>query len=118
MDKKEITKFIGQHGLWKSRLRQAIDHGESPSDAASVGRNDDCEFGKWLKELPAQERTSQHFRTVNTLHTEFHKEAARVLELAAVGKKADANKAIEMGGPFASASSKLTQEMTAWMNSL
>ena len=116
MEKQEITKFIGQHGLWKSRLRQAIDNGKSSHDAASVRRDDQCDFGKWLKELPSQERTSQHFRTVSGLHAEFHREAARVLELVAVGKKAEADKAVAMGGSFASASSKLTQEMTAWMN--
>jgi hypothetical protein len=41
-----------------------------------------------------------------------------VLELVAVGKKAEADKAVAMGGSFASASSKLTQEMTAWMNTV
>jgi hypothetical protein len=118
MDKQDITKFIGQHGLWKSRLRQAIDSGNSSHDAARVRRDDDCDFGKWLKGLPAQERTSQHFRTASSLHSEFHREAARVLELVAVGKKAEADKAIAIGGSFATASSKLTQEMTAWMNGL
>jgi len=118
MEKQDITKYIGQHGLWKGRLRQAIDSGKSSQDAASVRRDDRCDFGKWLKELPAQDRDSKHFRAVSSLHNEFHQEAARVLELVAVGKKAEADKAIATGGSFASASSKLTQEMTAWMNTL
>jgi hypothetical protein len=118
MEKQDITKYIGQHGLWKGRLRQAIDSGKSSHDAASVRSDDQCDFGKWLGGLPAQERTSEHFRTVSSLHAQFHREAARVLELVAVGKKAEADKAVAMGGSFASASSKLTQEMTAWMNTL
>jgi hypothetical protein len=118
MDKQHITKFIGQHGIWKSRLRQAIDSGKNSHDIGSVRRDDQCEFGKWLKELPPQDRTSQHYRSVSSLHSEFHREAARVLELVAAGKKAEAEKALGSGGSYAAASSKLTQEMTAWMNSL
>jgi len=118
MEKQNITRYIGQHGVWKSRLRQAIDSGKSSHDMASVRRDDQCEFGKWLKELSAQDRNSQHFRSVSGLHAEFHREAARVLELATGGKKAEAEKAFASGGAYASASMRLTQEMTAWMNSL
>lgn len=118
MNKEDIAKYIGQHSLWKTRLRQAIDSGESSHDAASVRRDDQCDFGTWLKALPAQERASPHFQAVASLHAEFHREAARVLELAAGGKKAEAEKSIASGGSYASASMKLTKGMTAWMNGL
>jgi hypothetical protein len=118
MEKQDIAKFIGQHGIWKSHLRQAIDSGKSSHDVANVRREDRCEFGKWLKELPVDDRNSKHFRTVSSLHSEFHQAAAKVLELASSGKKAEAEKALASGGSYASVSSKLTQEMTSWMNSL
>lgn len=117
MDKNEISKFIGQHGMWKTHLREAIDTGKSQINLTTAAQDDQCDFGKWLRGLPADARASNHFQSVSRLHAEFHREAARVLKLATAGNKAEANKATAMGGSFANASSSLTQEMTRWMNS-
>jgi hypothetical protein len=81
MDKQEITKYIGQHSAWKQRLKQAIESGSHSWDIGDVGRDDHCDFGKWLKTLPPAVRSSVHCRNVANLHADFHREAAHVLEL-------------------------------------
>ena len=39
----EITKAIGAHGVWKMRLRSAIDSGKADADPVEVGK--DNRFG-------------------------------------------------------------------------
>jgi len=42
----EITKAIGAHGMWKQRLRQAIDTGKSEFTVERVRPDNLCDFGK------------------------------------------------------------------------
>src|SRR4030067_3690693 len=44
----EITKAIGAHGVWKMRLRTAIDSGKADANAADVAKDSVCAFGQWL----------------------------------------------------------------------
>jgi len=112
----EIEQAIGAHGMWKARLRQAIDTGKFDTPVATVSTDNQCAFGKWLygPTVTAQDKTSAKYKTVQTLHAAFHKVAARVAELAVAGKKAEADKLMAQGGEFASASLKLTAAMIEW----
>ena len=52
-----ITHAIASHAKWKYRLRQAIDTGMSDWTVAEVRADDRCEFGEWLRDLPAVAET-------------------------------------------------------------
>ena len=56
----EITKAIGAHGIWKMRLRTAIDSGKADANAADVAKDNACAFGQWLygSAISASARTS------------------------------------------------------------
>jgi methyl-accepting chemotaxis protein len=110
----QIKKAVGAHGMWKNRLREVIEAGKSEFTVAGVTRDDNCEFGKWLRGDFSLKSHGAHYQNVLQLHAEFHKEVGRVLALALGGKKEVALKAIDAGTPFADLSAKLTREMVAW----
>ncbi len=113
----EINKAIGAHGMWKQRLREAIDTGKSEFTVERVRPDNLCDFGKWLYSLPPGDQTSTHWKTVKELHAKFHAEAARVLGLAVNGHKQEAEKALSTGSNFVKISSELTGTMMKWKDS-
>ena len=110
----EINRAIAAHGMWKSRLLGAIQTGKSEYSPSTVQRDDQCDFGKWLRNGSAELKTSPHYRKCCDLHSQFHKAAGSVLTLALAGKKAEASKAIEPGSQFANLSGSLVTELMAW----
>jgi hypothetical protein len=117
--KEEITKAIGAHGMWKARLRTAIDTGKSDVTAADVGKDNACAFGQWLygSTLDPAARSSGDFKEVQKLHAEFHKVASQVLQLALQGKKAEADKMMVQDSVFSDVSGRLTSAMMHWQKS-
>lgn len=115
-DTQEIDKAIGAHGMWKARLRSAIDTGQVDMPVAKIRLDDQCAFGKWLigPSLAAPEKLSAHDRKVKDLHAEFHRVAATVVEMAQGGQKAAAEKMTALGGRYAEVSGALTAAMMAW----
>lgn len=110
-----ITRAIGLHGKWKSRLRAAIEEGKSEYTVDSVSHDQNCEFGKWLySDLVLKAETPAQYEKVRGLHSEFHQEVGKVLALALKGRKQEALRAFETDGPFTTLSSALTLEMMAW----
>lgn len=85
----EITKAVGAHGVWKMRLRTAIDTGKADANAADVAKDNACAFGQWLygPAIPAAARTNDDYITVRKLHAEFHQCAAKVIECVCHGHK-------------------------------
>ncbi|MCA1957940.1 MAG: CZB domain-containing protein [Nitrospira sp.] len=116
----EINKAIGAHGMWKTRLSQAIETGRTDMSVDAVRVDNQCAFGKWLygSTLNEQDKNSVHYREVRALHAEFHKTAAKVLEYAMAGKKQEALQLMAIEGDFAKISSKLTASMSAWSKGL
>ena len=112
----EIMNAVGAHGVWKMRLKSAIESGKSQFQVATVQKDNQCDFGKWLHSLQATAQTSEHYKKVRQLHSEFHREAAHVLDLALNGKKADAEKSVTAGGAFFRLSSELTAGLMSWKN--
>ena len=106
----QITKAIGAHGMWKQRLAQAIETGQSDVDVATVRRDDACEFGQWLLTAGSGPDASE----VRRLHSAFHAQAAEVLTHALAGHKEQAQNALAPDQPFASASVALTSAMMKW----
>lgn len=120
-DKQEIDKGVGAHGLWKMRLRNAVDSGNLEVGVDTLRQDNQCRFGKWLygPTLTAVDKHSPHFTTVKTLHGRFHEAAARVAELVLAGKKAEATNALEdPNSDFCQVSTQLTSAMMAWKRSL
>jgi hypothetical protein len=117
-DVEQIRNAIVAHSRWKARLRQAIDSGKSEWKAESVRPDNLCDFGKWLHSVSPTEKTTERWRKVRDLHSEFHKEAARVLTLALSGQKAEAEKAFALGSHFSKTSADLTMTLVAWRDSI
>src|SRR5512140_1919573 len=112
----ELNKAIGAHGMWKTRLKMAIETGQSDAPVETIRQDNQCAFGKWLygSTLPPTDKASGHFKTVKELHAEFHRTAARVAELAMAGRKPEAEKMMSLGGEYSTISGKLTEAMMEW----
>ena len=112
----EIKSAVAAHGMWKARLRNAIDKGVLEIPVATIKVDNQCAFGKWLygASITPNIRGTKEYQAVKEAHAEFHLAAAKVAELAQVGNKAEANAHMEMGGEFAKISVKLTRAMMDW----
>lgn len=120
MISKEIDKAIGAHGMWKHRLKMAIETGQVDTPVETIHTDNHCDFGKWLDgpTLTLTDKTSKHFKKVKELHEEFHKTAAQVAALAASGDEAEAEKIMSVGGEYSVVSAKLTAAMMEWKKSI
>lgn len=116
--KDAIIKGIGAHGMWKQRLVDAINTGQSEWTPDVVCQDNQCEFGKWLYSCDSQEKSSPHYEKIRELHAKFHLSAAEVLKLALAGKKQEAEGAIDQGSDYKSISNALTMEMMKWKSDL
>ncbi|MBL8753802.1 MAG: CZB domain-containing protein [Planctomycetes bacterium] len=111
----QITKAVGAHGMWKARLRSAIDTGKCDHDPAKVECDNLCDLGKWLHGTIDRElKAMPDYRQVVDQHAKFHKVAAKVLRLALTAQQADANKL--MDGEFTAESTRLVSMLAAWKN--
>ncbi len=117
--KEAIKKAIAAHGMWKTRLRNAMDTGRLETPVASIRVDNQCDFGKWLygTSINPQLKLSEHYKKVKELHASFHQLAAKVAELILSGKKGEAEKMMDMQGEYTTASEKLTKNMMDWHRS-
>ena len=115
-DIQEIDKAIGAHGMWKTRLKMAIDTGAVDTPVETIRLDNQCALGKWLygTTLNTQDKTTENYKSVQSLHADFHKSAARVAELALSGKKTDAEKMMSLNGEFSVVSGKLIGALMEW----
>ena len=116
----QIRAAMGAHGLWKTRLRTAIDSGVSDFSVAVVKQDNQCAFGKWLygDGLDPQLKKSPEYLRCVDLHRRFHLVTAGVLSLALEGKKTAAMNAMELNSEFAQISAALTLHLMEWRASL
>jgi hypothetical protein len=111
----QITQAISAHGLWKSRLSKAIETGTSEFDVATVNKDDQCPFGKWLYTgIAPNSKRSAHYEAVRKQHAEFHKQASQVLSLALAKKTEQAKTAMGLASDYSKASALLTKAMMKW----
>ncbi|VAW72815.1 hypothetical protein MNBD_GAMMA10-1621 [hydrothermal vent metagenome] len=115
----EIDKAIAAHGMWKQKLRNAIDTGECESTPDKVKKDNNCAFGKWLHErIEPPEKSSPYYAEVVDLHAKFHQEAGGILKLALDGEVDKANECMGLTKDFAKYSGALTRTMKEWQSSL
>lgn len=109
-----IDEAIGAHGAWKLRLKTAINVGYSDLTVSGVSCDGKCAFGKWLRspEFDAETRMGAPYRVITRLHTEFHKCAGDVLEMATTGRGAEAETLLD--GDFTQQSEKLVRGLQKW----
>lgn len=110
----QLDKAIAAHAGWKGKLRIAIDTGKSEFDPAKVAMDNQCEFGKWFYSLTAEDTKDLHYEEVKKHHADFHRAAAKVLDLALAGKKEEAEKEMGLNSEFSSCSSKCTIALMNW----
>lgn len=115
--KDDINRAIAAHGIWKGRLRTAIETGKSDIPVSKIRVDNQCDFGKWLygSSITMDVKNSDHYKKCKEAHAKFHEAAAKVVELAVNKETAEAEKMMKMGGEYARASSDLTAVMMAWM---
>ena len=112
----EIVKAFAAHAEWKARVGDAVARGTSEFTVADIEPDNLCVFGQWLygDEITAEEKASGGYEEVCRLHARFHKEAARVLELALGGKLWEAAATMGDGSAYANASVELLNALAAW----
>jgi hypothetical protein len=114
----EIINAIGSHGNWKKGFRRVIETVSGDVTIEQIKNDHQCDFGTWLHSLSADDKNSSHWCTIQQLHSKFHIEAARLLELAAQRRQKEAENAMAVGSSFAILSCDLTMAMVEWNNSL
>lgn len=113
----EIKNAIGDHGIWKKKLKSAVDTGKIDVTISTIRSDHNCDFGKWLH-MPStieSQKNSKHYEKVHDLHAEFHEKAAMVAQLAIAGNKVTAMKMLNVNGEYVEASATLTTAMIAWL---
>jgi len=117
--KSEITQAVAAHGQWKSKLRLAIDTGQSEPTPERVKQDCNCGFGKWLYNgIDDANKASDDYQLIKRLHADFHKEAGAILEMGLNGDKGNANAKMSIDSPFSKISADLTKAMMAWKEKL
>ncbi len=112
----QIKSEIRAHGLWKRRLKKAIDQGKPDMEVKDIESDNLCQFGKWLASLSGE--SSSQYWDVKLKHALFHRKAAEVVKLAVDGEKLKAMKAIDSGGSYLQVSSELKEAMMNWEKEL
>jgi hypothetical protein len=114
----EIVRAIGTHQGWKQRLCVAIGSGSSEDAVETVCRDDRCRFGQWLYALDEETKATHRWKWVSATHADFHREAAKVLQLALAGQKKDARRATSGSSRYGGISNRLVSELNEWKREL
>lgn len=115
-----LLKAIAAHAGWKSRLKIALINGKLDVPPDQIKADNVCDFGKFLygPDLTAEEKSSEHYKSVKRLHAAFHLEAAQVADWCVSHQQGKAEQSMALGGNFAMASSSLTEAVTVWNQSI
>lgn len=113
-----VIYAIGAHGLWKNRLVQAIHTGKTDLTLESTRSDLECDFGRWLHQLPPAAFEQPELQRVRELHWVFHQQAARTLELAMAGRKPEALQCLEPDGAYTKASRELMRQLVHYRKRL
>lgn len=110
-----ISKAIAAHRKWKDDLQKAIETGASELKPAVVRSDAQCELGQWLHtEAGAELQETGQFQQIKQLHTNFHQEAGRILEMALQGHQTQARRLLAPQSKFAQTAEALYAELLEW----
>jgi hypothetical protein len=112
----EIDKALEAHRLWRAQLKEAIKNRKMEKPIETIRTNNACAFGKWLygSEITTDQKASKYYKTITDLHTQFHKLAAQVAELAVAGKTEEAENLLSTKGAYMETSARLSSALTDW----
>lgn len=112
----EIAKAIRNHERWKIELSASIESGAVSADAADVGKDNICAFGRWLygSTIPKDARYDPNYIIVRFLHSNFHECAGKVVQLLSEGKKSEAAALMASDGEYTKISDELMATMVKW----
>ncbi len=100
----DLDKEILAHCEWRRNLKAAISY-QGQLDAATLGRDDCCAFGKWLHGEGAQHYgKNTGFTNLVQKHRDFHKEAGKVASAINARHFEEARRMIEPASAFGAAS--------------
>ena len=115
----QVREAIVAHGLWKSRMLEALETGKAAIMAGAAGSDRECPLGRWMQggmnDAPS---ALPHLSAVREAHARLHAEAAELLELAGKGSLEEVRARTAAGGSFTRTSVALTRELMAWMQDL
>ncbi len=111
-----ITSAISAHAAWTARLKAAIHSRKLDMPVATVGADNQCQFGKWLygAEISPADKETETYRTARQFHAQFHEQAAKIAQYAIAGQKEKAESAMSPSGEYARVSSALTNVLNKW----
>ncbi len=111
----QLSKALNTHRRWKDRLLKAIETGTSEFKPATVRMDSQCEFGKWLyNDASAELQQTAQYQQIKQLHSTFHHEAARILEIALQGRRDEAHHLLGVGSNFEKTAEALNTELMGW----
>jgi len=93
------------HKTWKKRLHDCINGSCNTLDPAVIALDNRCDLGKWLYSIhdrrPALSADTQRlFTRLLDEHAAFHREAARVAQLAMAQQQKEALEQLQGGGDY------------------
>jgi hypothetical protein len=101
----DLSQAVVKHSEWKIKFVKAI-AGKEKLDAATIGKDNCCELGKWLHgEAKASYAALAGYRCCVTNHAAFHVEAGKVATTINAGRYDEASAMMGAGKPYAKASS-------------
>jgi hypothetical protein len=104
--KSEIEQALDTHAAWRKRFRDFL-NGRGAFDTATVGVNDQCQFGQWLNREGGRLMPSSLYGDIRAAHDEFHQVAAGIIQKIKDKQFAEARQALAPEGPFNGASERL-----------
>jgi len=106
----DLNRVIQSHSQWKNRLKKAIEKGEFDFvDVDEIANEHKCQFGQWLDSQTG--KMLPDYNEVVAIHIAFHKEAARILELALQGHQDEALEAMKLGSRFNQLTAQLVNKL-------
>lgn len=109
-----VRKAIAAHMAWKMNLRAAAKRGQCKVPPEVLSRDDQCDFGKWLKEFEKSGRMDAQIVDIKEMHRLFHLEAGRIAAMIDDGKGAEATEALAENSEFMARSKVLTKALSTW----
>lgn len=104
--KSEIDQALEAHAAWRKHFKDFL-NGRGSFDTATVGANDQCQFGKWLNREGSRLMPASLYGDIRAAHDEFHRVAAGIVQKIKDKQFAEASKDLAAEGPFNRASENL-----------
>ncbi len=100
LDGEFITEIIAAHGLWKYRLHQALEGGNSSFEPATVRRDNLCPLGTWLYGEARGVLDAGLLAEIKKMHATFHTMTGDLLERSLAGDTETVEAATGPGGEY------------------